>query len=109
VNLFRVSRTVGQEQSIILVLDRVKVVVPWKDGNDSISLDEGSENVGFGSEIENGDSRSFTVFIQCVDFLGGCLGDEVVLGWVPVFGTRRDMGDIVPNGQSTEGSSLVSK
>lgn len=102
------SGSVGQEKTVVLVSDRVEVKVPGEDGDDGVSLDEGSEDVGLGSKVEDGNLGSLALGVQGVRLWGGDLGDEVLLGRVPVLGGRAGE-DIVPDGELTEGGSLVSQ
>lgn len=107
--VLRVSWAVGEEQAIELVANGVEVVVPGKDGDRGTAADETTEDVGFGTEVEHGD-LDVAGGVQFVGSGGGDLVNEVFLGRVPVFVLlgRRE-GDIVSNGDASEGGSLVTE
>lgn len=85
---FRVSRAVGEEEPVVLVTDGVEVKVPGEDGDTGVAPDEGTDDVGLGAEIEEGDV-DVPIRVEGVDFFGGSLGDEVLLGGVPVLVVSR--------------------
>ena len=104
-----VSGTVRQEQAVKAVSDSVKVVVPRKDSDDRVTLDEAAQDVGLASKVEYGDTGSAAVGVEGEWLFDGCLGDQVFLGRVPVFAVRRTCRRLIANGKATEGGSLVSE
>lgn len=107
--LLRVSRAIGKEESIELIPDLVEVVVPGEDGDGSVAADERASDVGLGAKVEEGDldaSRG----VELVNFFGGDLVDEVLLGRVPVLlGGRCREGGVLADGKSAEGGSLITQ
>lgn len=78
-----ITRTVGQEETVILVTDGVKVKVPREDSDGCAATDERTKDVGLCTEIEHGD-LDVASGIKGVDFLGRDLGDKVLLGRIPI-------------------------
>ena len=105
----RVTRSVRQEQAIVLVTNSVEVEVPWKHGDGSTTADKRTRNVCLGAEIEDG-YLHVTSGVEFVRFLGGNLSDKVLGGGVSVFfSLRRRKSSIISDGNSAEGGTLVTK
>lgn len=105
---FRVTGTVGKEQTVKLVSDCVEVKVPRKDSDNSITSDKRSENVGLDTKVKDGDTGSRTFLIEDIRLLGRSLGDKVLLGGIPVLRFLRSrFASLVTNGKTTESSTLV--
>jgi hypothetical protein len=109
-DLLRVTGSVGEEEAVKLVSDRVEVKVPWEDGDDCSALDERSDNVGLATKVEDGDAGASAVRVESVCLAGGSLRNEVFERGVPVLvSLRSGLGSLVAHRETAEGRALVTK
>ena len=107
---FRVPRSVGEEEPVVLIPDGVEIEIPGEDGDPCVSTDEGTDNVGLCSEIEQGDV-DVSLGVERVDLFRRRLSDEVLEGRIPVLLIGRSgLSDILgTDGQSTERGALITE
>lgn len=103
-----VSGTVGKEETVELIADLVEIVVPGEDGDGSSTTSEGTEDVGLGTKVEEG-NLDVSLGVEGVDLLGRHLVDKVLDGGIPVLGSIGS--DLVSFSSSElgEGRSVVAE
>ena len=91
-----------------LVLHGVDVVVPRKDGELGSPLDERPEDVGLGSEVEDGDVN-VSLGVENVRLGGRSLRDQVLLARIPVVSnSRASLRDLLlSDSDPSESGSLI--
>ncbi len=78
------ARTVGQEETVKLIPDSVEIEVPGQDGDRCTTADERTKNVGFSTEVKDGNA-DVAIRVELVWDLCGDLIDKVLQGGIPIF------------------------
>ena len=91
-----------------MISNGVEVEIPGEDGDGGSSSNEGSEDVGFRSKVEDGD-LDVSVGIEGVGMRSADLGDEIFDGGIPVVRSLRY--DVVSfsDGELRQRRSIVSE